>query len=342
MKDFVHLHVHTEYSLLDGANRIKDLFKYVASLGMKSIAITDHGVMYGVVDFYKEAKKSGIKPILGCEVYTAKRSMHDKQSGIDSDQGHMVLLAKNNTGYKNLMKIVSRGFTEGYYYKPRVDYDLIEKYSEGLIGTSACLGGDIPQALLMEDYEKAKSLALRLDGIFGRGNFYLEIQSNGIEGQNLVNQGLIKMSNQTGIPLVATNDAHYLRKKDFHAHEILLCIQTATNMNDPNRMRFSTDEVYIKSPEEMWKAFSQVPQALENTLKIAEKVARQNNIKLALVYWAHSLSVAFRKSNRKAKVLLFVCTGPIAHLVERLICNEEATGPNPVGSTKVVKCNRGA
>ncbi len=262
--------MHTEYSLLDGANRIKDLLKHAVKLGMKSMAITDHGVMYGVVDFYKEAQKNGIKPILGCEVYTAKRTMYDKLAGIDADQGHLVLLAKNMTGYKNLMKIVSKGFIDGYYYKPRVDYDLLSKYSEGIIALSACLSGDIPQALLMDDYEKARGIAIKLDIMFGRGNFYLEIQSNGIEGQNLVNQGIIEISKNTGIPIVATNDAHYLRKEDAKAHEILLCIQTATNVNDPNRMRFSTNEVYIKSPNEMWDAFGKIPEALENTIKIAE------------------------------------------------------------------------
>lgn len=270
MHDFVHLHVHTEYSLLDGANRIKDLLKHAVKLGMKSMAITDHGVMYGIIDFYKEAQKNGIKPIIGCEVYTAKRSMYDKQPGIDSDLGHLVLLAKNMNGYKNLMKIVSRGFIDGYYYKPRVDYDLLDKHSDGIIAMSACLSGDIPQAILMEDMDKARELATKLDNMFGRGNFYLEIQSNGIEGQNLVNQGLIKLSKETGIPLVATNDAHYLRKEDSKAHEILMCIQTATNINDPNRMRFSTNQVYVKSPDEMWEAFGHISEALENTVKIAD------------------------------------------------------------------------
>ncbi len=270
MGNFVHLHVHTEYSLLDGANRIKDLIQRVKELGMDSVAITDHGVMYGVVDFYKEAVKNGVKPILGCEVYTAKRKMTDKQPGIDSNYGHLVLLAKNQIGYKNLMKIVSLGFTEGYYYKPRVDYETLEKYSEGIIALSACLSGDIPSAILNNDYEKAVELSINLNRIFGQGNFYLELQHNGINDQTLVNQQLIKMSGELGIPLVATNDAHYLTKENAKSHEILLCIQTGKTINDDNRMRFNTDEVYVKSPEEMYENFKNVKQALENTVKIAE------------------------------------------------------------------------
>ena len=266
---FVHLHVHTEYSLLDGANRIKALIKRTAELGMKSIAITDHGVMYGVIDFYKEAVKNGIKPILGCEVYTAARSRFDKQAGVDADQGHLVLLARNEAGYKNLMKIVSAGFTEGFYYKPRIDFEVLERYSEGLIALSACLSGDVPKALLRNEFEKAKAIALRLDGIFGHGNFYFELQSNGIEEQNLVNASLIRLSQETGIPLVATNDAHYLRREDAKAHEVLLCIQTGKKITDEDRMRFRTDDFYIKSPEEMGELFKNVPEAIENTIRIA-------------------------------------------------------------------------
>lgn len=270
MNNFVHLHVHTEYSLLDGANRISDLIQRVKELGMDSVAITDHGVMYGVVEFYKEAKKNGIKPILGCEVYTAKRRMVDKQPGLDSDYGHLVLLAKNQIGYKNLMKIVSMGFTEGFYYKPRIDYDVLEKYSEGIIALSACLSGDIPVAILNNDYEKAAELAQKLNRIFGQDNFYLELQHNGISDQNLVNQQLIRLSGELGIPLVATNDAHFLTREAAHSHEILLCIQTGKTINDENRMRFNTDEVYVKSPEEMYDNFKNVKEALENTVKIAE------------------------------------------------------------------------
>lgn len=268
--NFVHLHVHTEYSLLDGANRIKDLIRRTAELGMKSIAITDHGVMYGVIDFYKEALKNGIKPILGCEVYTAARTRFDKQPGLDADQGHLVLLARNMEGYKNLMKVVSSGFTEGFYYKPRIDMEMLEGHSAGLIALSACLSGDVAKALLRNDYAKARTTALKFDGVFGHGYFYLELQSNGIEEQNLVNVGLMKLSKETGIPLVATNDAHYLRREDARAHEVLLCIQTGKKITDEDRMRFSTDDFYIKSPAEMQALFKNIPEALENTVKIAE------------------------------------------------------------------------
>lgn len=269
--EFVHLHVHTEYSLLDGANRISSLLDRTAELGMKSVAITDHGVMYGVIEFYKEALKKGIKPIIGCEVYMAKRSRFDRQPGIDSDLGHLVLLASNMQGYKNLMKIVSAGFTEGFYYKPRIDYEVLGTYSEGLIALSACLSGDIPKALLQNDYESAKKIALRLNEIFGRGNFYLEIQNNGIEEQNLVNQSLIRLSRETGIPLAATNDAHYLRSSDAKAHEVLLCIQTGKKITDEDRMKFNSDDFYIKSAEEMAALFKYIPEALENTIEISNR-----------------------------------------------------------------------
>lgn len=270
MGNFVHLHVHTEYSLLDGANRIKDLIARTKELGMDSIAITDHGVMYGVVDFYKEAVSNGIKPILGCEVYTARRTRHDKQGAMDSDPGHLVLLAKDNLGYKNLMKLVSIGFTEGFYYKPRIDFEVLEQYSQGLIALSACLSGDVPKALLKNDFELAKRVACKYNDIFGEGNFYLELQSNGIEEQKLVNSQLVKLSKETGIPLVATNDAHYLRKQDARAHEILLCIQTGKNINDEDRMRFSTEDFYVKSPEEMASVFANFPEAINNTVRIGE------------------------------------------------------------------------
>lgn len=267
---FVHLHVHTEYSLLDGANRISDLMSRTAELGMNSLAITDHGVMYGVVEFYKAAVKNGIKPILGCEVYTARRTRLDKQPGIDADQGHLVLLARNNEGYRNLMKIVSIGFTEGFYYKPRIDLEVLGRYSAGITALSACLSGDVPSAILEGDYKKAKQRALTFNEIFGNGYFYLELQNNGIEEQNLVNQSLIRLSRETGIPLVATNDAHYLRREDAKAHEVLLCIQTGRKITDEDRMKFSTDDFYIKSPQEMASAFKNIPEALENTVRIAE------------------------------------------------------------------------
>jgi len=270
MGSFVHLHVHTEYSLLDGANRIGPLVKRVKELGMDSIAITDHGAMYGVIDFYKACRKEGIKPIIGCEVYTAARTRFDMDAHLDSEQGHLVLLVKDNRGYRNLMKMVSAAFTEGFYYKPRIDMELLAQYHEGLIGLSACLAGDIPAALLGNNYEKAKELALRFDNIFGRGNFYLELQHNGIEEQKLVNQGLMKLSRETGIPLVATNDVHYLRKEDARAQEILMCIQTAKTIEDEDHMQFESDELYLKPPEVMQQQFHYCPEAISNTVRIAE------------------------------------------------------------------------
>jgi DNA polymerase-3 subunit alpha len=270
MTDFTHLHVHTEYSLLDGANRIKDLIKRVKELGMTSCAITDHGVMYGVIDFYKEALSNGIKPIIGCEVYTAPRSRFDKDSNIDSKYGHMILLCKNYTGYVNLMKLVSKAFTEGYYYKPRIDYDLLEEYSEGLICMSACLSGEIPSLILNGNYDKAEALALRLSKMFGPDSFYLEVQSNGIEEQILVNQKLVEISQKTGIPLVATNDCHYINRDDAYVQEVLICIQTAKKITDEDRMKFHTDELFVKTPDEMATAFDYIPEAIANTRKIAD------------------------------------------------------------------------
>ncbi len=271
MKDFVHLHVHSDYSLLDGACRIPQLVKRAKELGMHTMAITDHGVMYGVIDFYKACQKEGIKPILGCEVYTAARSHLDKDPRLDSEQGHLILLAKDETGYKNLMKLVSLGFTDGYYYKPRIDYDQLAEYSQGLIALSACLGGDIPQKLLNQDFNGARDLALKLDTIMGRGNFYLELQYNGLEEQRRVNAELVRLSEETGIPLVATNDVHYIQKEDCRAQEILICIQTGKTIDDPDRLKFETDEFYLKSPEEMWEHFKGYPEALLNTVRIAEK-----------------------------------------------------------------------
>lgn len=268
--DFVHLHVHTEYSLLDGACRIKDLAKACKERGMDALAITDHGVMYGIIEFYEACKNEGIKPIIGCEVYTAKRTRFDKAPGIDNDYGHLLLLAKNNTGYHNLIKIVSKAFTEGYYYKPRVDLDLLREYSEGIICASACLGGDIPQMILRNDYEGAKELALVYNEIFGQGNYYLELQSNGLEEQLIVNKALIKISDETGIPLIATNDVHFVSRSDARAQDILVCVQTGKKYNDENRMKFNTDEVYLRTPDEMKELFKVRRDALENTVKIAE------------------------------------------------------------------------
>ncbi|NLE25738.1 MAG: DNA polymerase III subunit alpha, partial [Clostridiaceae bacterium] len=271
MKDFVHLHLHTEYSLLDGACRIKDVAKRAKELNMHSLAVTDHGSMYGVIDFYKACKKEGIKPILGCEIYTAPRTYLDKDPRQDSDQGHLILLAKNNTGYKNLMKLVSIAYIEGFYYKPRIDYKLLEEHHEGLICLSACIGGDIPQKLLNGDYQGARELAVNLNKIMGDGNFYLELQFNNIEEQKLVNAQLVKLSEDTGIPLIATNDIHYINREDARAQEILICIQTGKTIDDADRLKFETDEFYLKSPEEMWEHFKAYPEALVNTVRVANE-----------------------------------------------------------------------
>ena len=268
--DFVHLHTHTEFSLLDGANKIKELPARAKELGMKAMAITDHGVMFGVVDFYKECKKVGIKPIIGCEVYVAPRTRFDKESNIDNKYSHLILLAKNETGYKNLSILVSMGFIEGFYYKPRIDLELLEKYHEGLICLSACLAGSVNKAILKEDMEEAKRIALWHKNIFGE-DYYLEVQPNGLPEQVLVNQKLVELSRELDIPLVATNDSHYLKKEDAYIHEILLCIQTGKKMSDPDRMKMGVDEFYVKSPEEMADYFKNIPEAIENTVKIAEK-----------------------------------------------------------------------
>lgn len=270
MSKFVHLHIHSEFSLLDGANRIKDLPVRAKELGMDSIAITDHGVMFGVIDFYKACKKEGIKPIIGCEVYVAPRTRFDKEPGIDNHYYHLILLAKNNEGYKNLSKLVSLGYVDGYYYKPRIDHDILEQYSEGLICLSACLAGEVNQALLNGQTEKAEQVALWHKKVFGE-DYYIEIQNNGIKEQVLANQKLVQLARKLDIPLVATNDAHYLKREDAYNHEVLLCIQTGKRMSDEDRMRFDTEELYVKSPEEMSEYFSAFPDAIENTVKIAEK-----------------------------------------------------------------------
>lgn len=238
---------------------------------MKAVAITDHGSMFGVIEFYKKAKKEGIKPIIGCEVYTASRSLRDKDPNFDKYQGHLVLLAKDMTGYKNLIKLVSTAYVEGFYYKPRIDFEELQKHSEGIIALSACLGGDVQQSLLNRNYEKAKKIALKLNDIFGQDNFYLELQDHGLKEQREVNLSLIKLSEETGIPLVVTNDVHYVSKEDSKIHDILLCIQTGKTFKDENRMKFETDEFYLKSKEEMYDLFSYVPDALENTVKIANR-----------------------------------------------------------------------
>ena len=270
MADFVHLHVHSEYSLLDGMSRIKDLPVRAKELGMKAIALTDHGVMYGAVDFYKECKKNDIKPIIGCEVYVAPHSRFDKEAGRDNGYNHLILLAKNKTGYQNLSKLVSLSFVEGFYYKPRIDLEILEQYSEGLICLSACLAGSLSQAIIQDNMEKAEEIALWHKRVF-KDDYYIEIQHNGLRQQIIVNQKLIQLARKLDIPLVATNDAHYLKKEDSYFHEVLLCIQTGKRMSDEDRMRFETQEFYIKSPEEMADYFSEFPDAIENTVKIAEK-----------------------------------------------------------------------
>ena len=269
---FAHLHVHTEYSLLDGSNKIKEYVSRVKELGMNSAAITDHGVMYGVIDFYREAKKQGINPILGCEVYVAPNSRFDREiTGGDDRYYHLVLLAENNKGYANLMKIVSKGFVEGYYYRPRVDKSLLAEYHEGIIALSACLAGEVQRYIVKGLYDEAKKKALEYRDIFGEDNYFLELQDHGIPDQTLVNQQLMKMSQETGIPLVATNDVHYTYADDAKAHDILLCIQTGKKLADENRMRYEGGQYYVKSPEEMEALFPFAKEALENTQKIADR-----------------------------------------------------------------------
>ena len=269
-RQFTHLHVHTEYSLLDGACRIDRLFDHIKAMGQTACAITDHGVMYGCVAFFDAAKAAGIKPIIGCEVYVATRTRFDKVNRIDGNN-HLILLCKNETGYKNLIKMVSAGFTEGFYSKPRIDKDLLEQYHEGLICLSACLAGEIPQAILAGDYERAKQAALYYRDLFGEGNYYIELQDHGLEEDQVVLPQLIRLARETGIPMVATNDAHYITKEDAKMQSILLCIQTGKTIADADRMEFQTDEFYLKSTDEMYDLFSMVPEACENTNKIAEQ-----------------------------------------------------------------------
>ena len=269
---FTHLHVHTEYSLLDGSSKIKELTARAKELGMDSMAITDHGVMYGVIDFYRAAREVGIKPILGCEVYVAPGSRFDRENGAGDDRYyHLILLAENNTGYKNLMKIVSKGFVDGFYYKPRVDLDLLTTYHEGIISLSACLAGEVQKYLARGMYEEAKRSALRYSEIFGKDHFYLELQDHGIPEQKMVNQGLLRLSQETGLELVATNDIHYTYAEDAKAHDILLCIQTGKKVTDEDRMRYEGGQYYCKSEEEMRKLFPYAQEAIDNTHKIAER-----------------------------------------------------------------------
>ena len=269
--DFVHLHVHSEYSLLDGASRLKDLVQKAVEYEMPSIALTDHGVMYGVVDFYKLAKKAGINPVLGCEVYMAPRTRFDKEAHIDDTLPHLVLLAENNQGYKNLVSIVSQAFLDGFYYKPRVDKELLMQHNEGIIALSACLAGEIPRMILNGDYEKAKETACEYREIFGKDNYFLEMMDHHLPDQRVVNEALHRLSQETGIPLVVTNDAHYLRREDAHIHDVLLCIQTGKTLQDENRMRFNGQEYYIKSPQEMASLFPDDLDALRRTREIADR-----------------------------------------------------------------------
>lgn len=268
-KPFAHLHLHTEYSLLDGSAKISGIISRVKELGMKHVAITDHGSMYGCVDFYKEAKKAGIKPIIGCEIYVAAKDMHIKNQDPENTTHHLVLLVKNETGYENLMKIVSEASLSGFYYKPRVDHAFLEKHSEGLICLSACLGGEVQEFFNLGMPDKAKEAAKFYHGLFGE-DYYLELQDHGLEEQRKVNKLNIALAKELGIPLVCTNDVHYLKKEDARAHDILLCIQTGKTVEEENRMRYPSDEFYLKSYEEMEDLFSHVPEALENTVKIAE------------------------------------------------------------------------
>ncbi len=268
---FVHLHVHTEFSLLDGACRIGKVAKRAAELGQTALAITDHGVMYGVIDFYRACKAAGIKPIIGCEVYVAPRSMEDKQYGPDDEARHLVLLCENETGYKNLSYLVSKGFLDGFYRKPRVDLALLRRHSEGLIALSACLAGEIPRRLRQEDYQGAKAHALEMAEIFGPDHYYLELQDHGIPEQKRVNRDILRLARDTGLPLVATNDAHYVTREDSKMQDVLMCIQMGKTVDDPNRMRFETEEFYIKSEEEMAALFPNLPEAISNTQAIADR-----------------------------------------------------------------------
>lgn len=274
---FTHLHLHTGYSLLDGSSKIPELVRRVKELGMDACAITDHGVMYGVIEFYKACKAEGIKPIIGCEVYVAPGSRFEKGKEKSAERyNHLILLAENDTGHKNLMKLVSRGFTEGFYYKPRVDYELLSEYHEGIIASSACLAGIVPTKLRNGDYEGAKAEAMRLKDIFGENNFFLELQDHGLSEQKFVNQGLMRISSETGIPLVATNDCHYLYKEDAEAHDVLICIQTQKNVYDEDRMKYEGGQFYVKSPEEMEEVFHYIPEAIHNT----EEIARRCNVEI--------------------------------------------------------------
>ena len=284
MADFVHLHNHSEYSLLDGLQKTKNMVDHVKELGMKAIAITDHGNMYGTIKFYKACVDAGIKPIIGCEIYVAKRTLYDKEAGVDNEYNHLILLAENETGYKNLMKIVSVSWLEGYYYKPRTDLDLLKKYHEGLICLSACVNGYVSEPLTRNEDTLGEKRAMKLAEIFGENNFYLELQRHiDVPPQEPLNQKLLKLSKKLGIPVVATNDNHYTRKDDAEAQEALLCIQTQTTLLDQGRKMsmINSPDFYIKSPQEMEKLFLDAPDAIANSVKIGERC----NLEIKLGNW---------------------------------------------------------
>ncbi|MCA1663922.1 MAG: PHP domain-containing protein [Myxococcales bacterium] len=275
MAEFTHLHLHSQYSLLDGAIRLPDLFKTCKQYGMESVALTDHGNMYGMVDFYKKAKDAGVKPIFGCETYVSATTMEDKT---ERKNYHLILLAKDMEGYKNLQFLNSKAFLEGFYYHPRIDKKLLKDHSRGLIGLSACLGGEVAQTLMREGYDKAKEKALEYKSLFEEDSFYLEVQPNGLDEQEQVNESWKKMAKETGLGLVATGDCHYVKREDWKAHNILMCIQQGKTLNDPGRLEHRTPSYYIQPPEEFNKKFGDIPEALENTVKIA----RRCNVELEL------------------------------------------------------------
>jgi DNA polymerase-3 subunit alpha len=269
--DFVHLHVHTQYSLLDGMIFVKDLVRRAEEFRMPAVAISDHGQMYGIVDFYSRASKAGVKPILGCELYVAPGDMREKTGGIGDAATHLTLLARNSKGYQNLVELTSAANLVGFYYRPRIDKEFLSRHAEGLIALSGCLKGEIPRALLGSDPKKALEAAETYRDIFGDGNFYLELQSNGIEEQDRANAAMVELSRETGIPVVATNDCHYLNREDAEIHEALLCLQTGKTLQDADRMRLSTDQFYFRSPEEMKEIFADTPEAIRSTIEIAER-----------------------------------------------------------------------
>ncbi len=270
MSKFVHLHIHSEFSLLDGANRIKDLPKRAKELGMDAIAITDHGVMYGAIDFYKACKQEGVKPIIGCEVYVAPRSRFDKEPNIDNHYNHLILLAKNQQGYKNLSKLVSIGFVDGYYYKPRIDYKTLKEYSNGLVCLSACLAGTLPQLLLSGQMDEADKFVESMKEMFGE-DFYVEVQDHGLEEEKRVYPMLVDIARRHGVKTVATNDVHYINKEDSVVQDVLMCVQMQKTVDDPDRLKFETDEFYLKTGDQMAALFPDNPEAIKNTIEIADK-----------------------------------------------------------------------